>query len=114
MRPAAASITSSNTSRERIRSPIIRSIANPVLSREEVAADGGKRQGERLLAEGADLVAPGRGFLANPDLVERLRTGARPNEIPPEFLMHVQGQGAEGYTDYPVLGRTAYEDTAAA
>ncbi|MFG2982585.1 alkene reductase [Streptomyces sp. NPDC048258] len=76
-------------------------IANPVLSREEVAADGGKRRGERLLAEGADLVALGRGFLANPDLVERLRTGAPLNEIRPEFLMHVHG--AEGYTDYPTL-----------
>lgn len=81
-------------------------IANPALSREEVAADGGKRRGERLLAEGADLVALGRGFLANPDLVERLRTGAPLDEVRPEFLMHVHG--AEGYTDYPTLqGRSA-------
>ncbi|MFJ6463216.1 alkene reductase [Streptomyces sp. NPDC091387] len=78
-------------------------MANPALSREEVAADGGKRRGERLLAEGADLIALGRGFLANPDLVERLRTGAPLNEVRPEFLMHVHG--AEGYTDYPSLGR---------
>lgn len=77
-------------------------IANPALTREEVAADGGKRRGERLLSEGADLVALGRGFLANPDFVERLRTGAPLNEIRPESLMHVQG--AEGYTDYPTLG----------
>ncbi|MFD9416676.1 alkene reductase [Streptomyces goshikiensis] len=77
-------------------------IANPALSREEVAADGGKRRGERLLAAGAELVALGRGFLANPDLVERLRTGTPLNEIRPEFLMHVHG--AEGYTDYPALG----------
>ncbi|MFD7427025.1 alkene reductase [Streptomyces sp. NPDC059818] len=78
-------------------------MTNPVLSREEVAADGGKRRGERLLAEGADLIALGRGFLANPDLVERLRTGAPLNEVRPEFLMHVHG--AQGYTDYPFLGR---------
>ncbi|EDX20767.1 oxidoreductase [Streptomyces sp. Mg1] len=77
-------------------------IANPALSREEVAADGGKRRGERLLSEGADLVALGRGFLANPDFVERLRTGAPLGEVRPEFLMHVHG--AEGYTDYPTLG----------
>ncbi|MFF5448492.1 alkene reductase [Streptomyces sp. NPDC012888] len=77
-------------------------IANPKLSREEVAADAGLGQAERLLAEGADLVALGRGFLANPDLVERLRTGAPLNELRPEFLMYVQG--AEGYTDYPALG----------
>lgn len=76
-------------------------IANPALTREEVAADGGKRQGERLLAHGAELIALGRGFLANPDLTERLRTGARLNEIRPEFLMHVHG--SEGYNDYPFL-----------
>ncbi|MFI6858597.1 alkene reductase [Streptomyces sp. NPDC050421] len=76
-------------------------IANPALSREEVAADAGMRRGERLLAEGADLIALGRGFLANPDLVERLRTGAPLNEIRPEFLMHVYGE--EGYNDYPAL-----------
>ncbi|MFE9858178.1 alkene reductase [Streptomyces sp. NPDC005780] len=78
-------------------------IANPVLSREEAAADGGMERGERLLAEGAELIALGRGFLANPDFVERLRTGAPLNEIRPEFLMHVHGE--EGYNDYPVLAR---------
>ncbi|WP_455754148.1 hypothetical protein [Streptomyces erythrochromogenes] len=76
-------------------------IANPALTREEVAADGGMRSGERLLAAGADLIALGRGFLANPDLVERPRTGAPLNEVRPEFLLYVQG--AEGYTDYPAL-----------
>ncbi|MER6316124.1 alkene reductase [Streptomyces sp. NPDC001581] len=78
-------------------------IANSALSREELAADGGRLRGELLLAAGADLVALGRGFLANPDFVERLRTGAPLNELRPEFLMYVQG--AEGYTDYPVLER---------
>ncbi|GLX19340.1 alkene reductase [Streptomyces lavendulae] len=76
-------------------------IANPRLSHEELAADAGFLKGERLLAAGADLVALGRGFLANPDLVERLRTGAPLNALRPEFLMHVQG--AEGYNDYPAL-----------
>ncbi|MEU8464392.1 alkene reductase [Streptomyces sp. NPDC029003] len=76
-------------------------IANPALSREEVAADGGKARGERLLAAGADLIALGRGFVANPDFVARLRTGAPLNELRPEFLMHVGG--AEGYNDYPAL-----------
>ncbi len=76
-------------------------IANPALSHEEVAADGGRLRAERLLAGGADLVALGRGFLANPDLVERLRTGAPLNALRPEFLMYVQGP--EGYTDYPAL-----------
>lgn len=76
-------------------------IANPRLSHEELAADGGKRRAERLLDEGADLVALGRGFLANPDFPERLRTGAPLNELRPEFLMYVRGP--EGYTDYPAL-----------
>ncbi|WP_327307536.1 alkene reductase [Streptomyces sp. NBC_01298] len=76
-------------------------IANQQLSREEFAADGGKGVAERLLAEGADLVSLGRGFLANPDFVERLRTDAPLNEIRSEFLMHVQGP--EGYNDYPAL-----------
>ncbi|MFJ7268483.1 alkene reductase [Streptomyces sp. NPDC099050] len=76
-------------------------IANQQLSREQFAADGGKGVAERLLAEGADLVSLGRGFLANPDFVERLRADAPLKEIRSEFLMHVQG--AEGYNDYPVL-----------
>ncbi|MGW1772368.1 alkene reductase [Streptomyces sp. NPDC002104] len=79
-------------------------IANQMLSREQFAADGGKSVAEALLAEGADLVALGRGFLANPDFVERLRVNAPLNEIRSEFLMHVQG--AEGYNDYPVLAPT--------
>ncbi|MCX5408283.1 alkene reductase [Streptomyces sp. NBC_00335] len=76
-------------------------IANPRLSHEEVASDGGERRAGALLAGGADLVALGRGFLANPDFVERLRTGAPLNELRPELLMYVSGP--EGYTDYPAL-----------
>lgn len=76
-------------------------IANELLSREQFAADGGKSVAERLLAEGADLVSLGRGFLANPDFVARLRADAPLNELRSEFLMHVQG--AEGYNDYPAL-----------
>lgn len=48
-----------------------------------------------------DLVAVGREFLANPDLPERWRTGAALNE-PDQATFY--GGGAEGYTDYPVLG----------
>ena len=48
----------------------------------------------------ADLVAVGRPFLANPDLVERWRTGAELNEPNPDTFY---GGGAEGYTDYPSL-----------
>jgi len=48
----------------------------------------------------ADLFAIGRGFLANPDLVERLRTGAALNE--PDASTFYAGT-AKGYTDYPAL-----------
>lgn len=53
------------------------------------------------LAEGkADLFAFGRPFIANPDLVERLRTGAPLASIDPATIY---GGGAKGYTDYPAL-----------
>ena len=48
----------------------------------------------------ADLVAFGKSFLANPDLVERIRTNAPLNE--PDAATFYGG-GAKGYTDYPVL-----------
>jgi N-ethylmaleimide reductase len=54
-----------------------------------------------MLAAGADLVALGRPFLANPDLVERLRRGAPLNPVRDRYLMYVGG--AYGYTDYPAL-----------
>ncbi len=46
----------------------------------------------------ADLVAFGRLFIANPDLVERLRKGLALNE-PDRATFY--GGGAKGYTDYP-------------
>ncbi len=48
----------------------------------------------------ADLIAFGRDFISNPDLVERLRRNAPLNELKRETLY---GGGAEGYTDYPTL-----------
>lgn len=47
-----------------------------------------------------DLFAIGRDFLATPDLVARLRTGAPLNEQRTDLFY---GGGAEGYTDYPAL-----------
>ncbi|MFE2449606.1 alkene reductase [Streptomyces sp. NPDC021218] len=76
-------------------------IANPSLPGDGVPADGGMRQAERLLTAGADLIALGRTFLANPDLVTRLRTGAPLNPIRDAYLMYVGGE--TGYTDYPAL-----------
>ncbi|MFC9293703.1 alkene reductase [Streptomyces sp. NPDC057011] len=83
-------------------------IANPSLPWPgPLPADGGRREAERLLAAGADLVSLGRAFLANPDLVERLRTGAPLNPIRDRYLMYVGGE--TGYTDYPYLGAEGAE-----
>ena len=54
----------------------------------------------QALEEGADLVAFGRAFIANPDLVERLQQGAALNE-PDRSTFY--GGGEKGYTDYPTL-----------
>jgi N-ethylmaleimide reductase len=57
------------------------------------------------LAQGkADLFAFGRPFISNPDLVERLKTGAPLAPLNPETLY---GGGAQGYTDYPSLAETS-------
>jgi N-ethylmaleimide reductase len=55
---------------------------------------------EQALGHGADLVAFGRPYIANPDLVERLRNNAPLNAVVKETLY---GGGAQGYTDYPAL-----------
>ena len=55
---------------------------------------------EQALEDGADLVAFGKPFIANPDLVRRLRLDAPLNE-PDKATFY--GGGAEGYTDYPAL-----------
>ena len=48
----------------------------------------------------ADAVAFGRAFIANPDLVQRLRTGAPLNAPDPKTFYT---PGPAGYTDYPSL-----------
>ncbi len=55
---------------------------------------------EAALANGADMVAFGRPFISNPDLVERLKQNAPLNELNRDTLY---GGGAKGYTDYPTL-----------
>jgi len=82
-------------------------IANPKLPWGELPADGGRHEGERLLAAGADLISLGRAFLANPDLVDRLRIGAPLNQVQDKYLMYVGGE--TGYTDYPVLPATLHQ-----
>ena len=59
-----------------------------------------KALAEKAVAEGADLVAFGRPFIANPDLVRRLREDATMN-TPDQATFY--GGGVKGYTDYPTL-----------
>jgi N-ethylmaleimide reductase len=49
----------------------------------------------------ADLVAFGALYIANPDLVERFRTGA---ELAVPNRATYYGGDMRGYTDYPVVG----------
>ena len=67
-------------------------IANEKLT--QASAQGLIERGE------ADAVAFGKLFIANPDLVERFRSGAPLNEPRPELFY---GGGPSGYTDYPAL-----------
>jgi N-ethylmaleimide reductase len=60
-----------------------------------------REHGAQLLREGAgDLIAFARAYIANPDLVERIRLNAPLNEPRPEFYY---GSSPVGYTDYPFL-----------
>lgn len=51
----------------------------------------------------ADLIAFGKLFISNPDLVERLKRGVALNE-PDKATFY--GGGAKGYTDYPTLAES--------
>lgn len=58
-----------------------------------------RERGEEDLQSGAaDLIAFGRPFIANPDLVERLATGA-PLSVPDQSTFYTPGPA--GYVDYP-------------
>jgi N-ethylmaleimide reductase len=59
-----------------------------------------KTLAEKAIADGADLVAFGRPFIANPDLVRRLREDA-PLNTPDQATFY--GGDVKGYTDYPAL-----------
>jgi N-ethylmaleimide reductase len=60
---------------------------------------------EKLLQQGlGDLVAFGREYIANPDLVERIRVRGPLNEQRPETYY---GATSTGYTDYPTLAQIA-------
>ncbi len=60
-----------------------------------------KALAEKAVKEGDDLIAFGRTYIANPDLVRRLREDA-PLAKPDKNTFY--GGGEHGYTDYPTLG----------
>jgi N-ethylmaleimide reductase len=64
----------------------------------------GRADADRWLGLGADLISFGRAFIANPDLVERLRTGLP--IAPVDEATYYQG-GDAGYLTYPAYQYTA-------
>lgn len=64
----------------------------------------GRGDADHWLGLGADLVSFGRAFIANPDLVERLRTGLP--VAPVDEDTYYQG-GDAGYLTYPAYAHTA-------
>ena len=79
-------------------SPEIRKVFNgPLVLNQEYTRD----LADEDLASGlADAISFGRPFISNPDLADRLRTGA---ELTPDNYKTWYSPGPEGYTDYPVL-----------
>ena len=80
---------------------IRRTIGAPLVVNRGFGAVTDREKAAALVADGvAEAVGVGRPALANPDLVERWRTGA-PENTPIQETVY--GGGASGYTDYPTL-----------
>ena len=71
--------------------------SGPIIAAGNYDATGGAAL---LVSGGADAIAFGRAYIANPDLVERLKAGAPLNQ-PHEATFYTPGE--TGYTDYPRL-----------
>jgi 2,4-dienoyl-CoA reductase-like NADH-dependent reductase (Old Yellow Enzyme family) len=79
-------------------SPLIRQhFTGPLILNSDFTAERAQAALESGVADG---IAFGRPFIANPDLVDRIRTGAPLNAWDAKTFYT---QGAEGYTDYPAL-----------
>ena len=79
-------------------SPAIRKVFHQPLV---LNSDYTPERAERALKEErADAISFGRPFIANPDLVQRIETGA---PLAADDQATWYSQGAEGYIDYPVL-----------
>jgi 2,4-dienoyl-CoA reductase-like NADH-dependent reductase (Old Yellow Enzyme family) len=85
------------------QSPLIRSIYSGALI---LNSDFTAEDAEQAVAGGrADAISFGRPYISNPDLAERIRTGAEwaPNvNVPQSWYL----PGPEGYIDYPALAET--------
>ncbi|MDH3215975.1 MAG: alkene reductase [Candidatus Krumholzibacteria bacterium] len=80
----------------------IKEIFRTVFRRTLILSGGydAKRAESDLATGKCDLIAVGRPFLANPDLVDRWKTGAAVNEPDMDTFYT---PGPKGYTDYPAL-----------
>jgi N-ethylmaleimide reductase len=78
----------------------------PLITSKLISAGGHTQEsGNKTIAAGhADLIAYGRNFIANPDLVERFREDAPLNRYDRSTFY---GGTEKGYTDYPTLSRIA-------
>ncbi|HEV2567161.1 alkene reductase [Sphingomonas sp.] len=83
-------------------SPLIRPVFDGQLVLNQ---DYDLERAEADLASGiADAISFGRPFISNPDLVERLRSGA---ELTPDDMARWYSHGPEGYIDYPMAQKAA-------
>lgn len=79
-------------------SPAVRPVfGRPLVLNQDYRLDSAQAD---IAAGLADAIAFGRPFIANPDLVERLRTDA---PLTPDDMATWYNQGPEGYTDYPTV-----------
>ncbi|MAK56840.1 MAG: alkene reductase [Pusillimonas sp.] len=79
----------------------------PVIANENFTLESA----EKIVSSGgAQAVAFGRPFIANPDLVERFRRGSPLNEPDPKTFY---AESAHGYTDYPALEPLGCDEAAA-
>jgi 2,4-dienoyl-CoA reductase-like NADH-dependent reductase (Old Yellow Enzyme family) len=77
-----------------------KSFGGPVIANDGFDVEAAKE----VLRDGlADAVAFGKHYIANPDLVRRLKKGAPLNAVVPETIYDLPASDARGYTDYPVL-----------
>jgi N-ethylmaleimide reductase len=98
--PSAGAVVTAHELRRRFEGPFI---INEGYGRESAEA--------AIASNAADLVAFGVPFISNPDLVERLASGA---PLAPADSSTFYGGDARGYTDYPTRDGAAEAEAAAA